>query len=228
MPTHRTVALGNGQTMLGGLDYATSEACEWFLHGAADRSDLTPSDDMRTAWSAWVAQCRTLWDDLGPAATCGMRPDMPEGFPVDAMHTAQGAGVSVDDGDREYSEGSEDALKALGAALRWPALGARPALYAAFRDFEEATDACVPRTYNVLSIDAWNGPEGWQWNAWYKVGEIPEEATSSPRKMFAALRAIGVLGPQSAGRVRMEDDGLNFVVYARGSSRPLYAVEHGR
>ncbi len=83
--------------------------------------------------------------------------------------------------------------------------------------------------YTILSIDAWNGPDGWTWNDWYKTGSTaPEEILNwSPRKIFKYLRDEGILGDGSKGEVALEDDQYNLVILERGNRRPLYAIEYG-
>lgn len=82
----------------------------------------------------------------------------------------------------------------------------------------------------IVSIDAWNSPEGWTWNAWYSIGIIPDDRLSilgSVRKTLAYLRQAGHLSAYSAGRVAVEDDGYNLVVLDRGNRKPLLAIEAG-
>lgn len=81
---------------------------------------------------------------------------------------------------------------------------------------------------NVLSIDAWRYDGCWNWNAWYTVGTVPLATCDlTPRRLLAYLRKEGYLAEGSKGRVRVEDDGYNVVVLARGTGEPLIALEYG-
>jgi hypothetical protein len=86
--------------------------------------------------------------------------------------------------------------------------------------------ASARKRFTVLSIDAWNGPEGWFWNSWYKAGSL-DELPESNRKILRALRENGILSASSAGKVAIEDDGYNIVILAKGTREPLYAIEYG-
>lgn len=80
----------------------------------------------------------------------------------------------------------------------------------------------------VLSIDAWRYDGGWTWNQWYEIGHVPREALDmSTRKLLRFLRAEGLLGAGSVGRVRVEDDQYNLTVCAIGTGEPLIALEYG-
>ena len=157
MPTQRTRTLSNGQVMLGGFDYATSEACQWFLDGASDAGgfapcELKPTREMHQTWARWVEVCRTVWADR-VHATNGHAPEMPDGFPIDAMHTAQGAGVGVDDGDRDYSEGLESECAAMADVFRTcQSYGAPTPVREAFRAFEHATQNAIPETHRTGDV----------------------------------------------------------------------------
>ena len=79
----------------------------------------------------------------------------------------------------------------------------------------------------ILSIDAWrNECGGWDWNAWYKVGEI-DAIPDTNRKILSALREAGYLSDYSKGRVAVEDDGYNLVIMDKGTREPLFAIEYG-
>jgi hypothetical protein len=89
----------------------------------------------------------------------------------------------------------------------------------------------------ILSIDAWRDGDGWTWNQWYKVGEITEEEFSefykvngwqcNKRALFKYMRDAGYLSKASAGRVSMEDDQYNVVIYDKNTLEPLFAIEYG-
>lgn len=93
-----------------------------------------------------------------------------------------------------------------------------------------STDNDTTETARILSIDAWRQPEGWTWNAWYKVGEINRATLASlttNRAILRYLRSAGYLTDYSKGRVGVEDDGYNLTVYQRGDGQPLLAIEYG-
>lgn len=86
----------------------------------------------------------------------------------------------------------------------------------------------VPKQCNLLSVEAWNGPDGWQWNNWHKVARVPVAlADKTPRALLHWLRSFGYLTSGSAGRLAVEDDGYNVVILARGTREPLYAIAYG-
>lgn len=120
MPKQRTIKLSSGVTMLGGHDYGTDaeEAIRWFIDGAAegdgfDVGDVETTDECREAWTAWVEVCKELWSEHAPTPGCGFAPEMPEAFPIDCYHTWEGAGVGIDDGERDYDEGMEAELASM-------------------------------------------------------------------------------------------------------------------
>jgi len=84
-------------------------------------------------------------------------------------------------------------------------------------------------TCRLLSIDAWRDSDnGWQWNSWYKVGDVPlAYCDLSARALLRALRADGFLSAASAGRCAVENDGYNVVIKARGTDEPVFAIEYG-
>jgi hypothetical protein len=70
---------------------------------------------------------------------------------------------------------------------------------------------------SILSIDAWNSPGGWQWNNWFRVGEIdpPELATlDSDQKIVDWLASAGYLktGLIAGKDVEIDDDQYNIVI----------------
>jgi hypothetical protein len=81
----------------------------------------------------------------------------------------------------------------------------------------------------ILSIDSWRNTEGgWDWNAWYKVGECDSSISELPvRKLLRYMRESGFLSAGSAGSVAIDDDGYNVVIVARGTREPIFALEYG-
>lgn len=81
---------------------------------------------------------------------------------------------------------------------------------------------------SILSIDAWNSPEGWTWNNWHKVGSVDVSICNrSHRAILAFMRREGYLGAGSIGRVAIEDDQYNVVIVAKGTREPLFAIAYG-
>ena len=85
---------------------------------------------------------------------------------------------------------------------------------------------------NVLSIDAWaDGPEdeqGWNWNAWYKVGAcdldtLPEDDAA----LLAWFVAEGYVNARALTECRIDDDQYNYVICVKETSEPLYAIAYG-
>lgn len=93
----------------------------------------------------------------------------------------------------------------------------------------EADKVEAPETeVNILSIDAWRQPSGWNWNNWYKVGSVPISVCDlTPRKLLAKLRIDGFLGAGSKGKVAIDDDQHNLVIVAKGTRQPLFAIAYG-
>jgi len=82
----------------------------------------------------------------------------------------------------------------------------------------------------ILSIDAWREQGGWQWNNWFKVGEISKEdfeKLDNNRKILKYFRDEGYLSDGSKGKVAVEDDQYNIVVLKKSTREPLYAIEYG-
>ena len=83
----------------------------------------------------------------------------------------------------------------------------------------------------ILSIEAWNGRDGWSWNDWHTVGCITKadfEALNSTRKLLKWFRDEGYLSrKKSVGKCGIEDDGYNIVVTNRVTFEPLFAIEYG-
>lgn len=84
------------------------------------------------------------------------------------------------------------------------------------------------QTVNVLSIDAWRGCDGWEWNNWHTVGRIDVSVCDLPaRALLKVMRDEGYLSAYSAGRVAVEDDGYNVVIVQRSDNMPLFAIAYG-
>lgn len=82
----------------------------------------------------------------------------------------------------------------------------------------------------ILSIDAWNTPEGWAWNNWFHIGDISKdefEKLTSNRKVLAWMRAEGYLSDWSKGRVAIEDDQYNLVIVDKNTYEPIFAIGYG-
>lgn len=82
----------------------------------------------------------------------------------------------------------------------------------------------------ILSIDAWNSPEGWTWNQWYKIGTIEKsdfEELKTNRQKIKWFRDNGFISESSKGKVSIEDDQYNIVLLEKSNRRPLYAIEYG-
>jgi hypothetical protein len=99
----------------------------------------------------------------------------------------------------------------------------------------------MDKDINILSIDAWRTPEGWDWNSWRKVGTISREKfdgfsfsngkiiskRTETRNILKFMRESDYLATSSAGNVAVEDDQYNMVIVARGTREPLFAIEYG-
>ena len=83
--------------------------------------------------------------------------------------------------------------------------------------------------FNLLSIDAWNCDDGWEWNNWCIVERdiVFADSEITPRKVFKALRKWGFLSDESKGRVSMVDDGYNIVIQNKDTFEPVFALEYG-
>lgn len=81
---------------------------------------------------------------------------------------------------------------------------------------------------NILSVDAWHGDHGWEWNAWYATGKQYDlQDDYSNRSIIKKFRDLGLLSEHSKGKIAIEDDGYNILIVARGTQEPLYAIEYG-
>lgn len=87
-------------------------------------------------------------------------------------------------------------------------------------------------TVSILSIDAWaDGSEGWNWNAWYKVGECEiDKVPENLHEMIKVLQDQGVLRSDltdcQIDDLSFDDDQYNKVLCGPGGE-PLYAIAYG-
>lgn len=83
----------------------------------------------------------------------------------------------------------------------------------------------------ILSIDAWgNNKDGYEWNAWYKIGTIDKavfESLDTNRKILKYMRDNDFLSEQSKGILSIEDDQYNVVICRKSNRKPLIAIEYG-
>lgn len=83
----------------------------------------------------------------------------------------------------------------------------------------------------ILSIDAWRDGSGWTWNNWFHRGNIDKATFEVLKTNRAILRYLrddaGALSDASKGRVYVEDDGHNIVIYDKSTGEPLIAIEYG-
>ena len=81
---------------------------------------------------------------------------------------------------------------------------------------------------NILSIDAWgNEEDGYEWNAWYIVGEIDKEEFECCKdyiKWFIDNEYVIGTYPD---RLEIEDDQYNIVIKDKETQEPLFAIEYG-
>ena len=98
-------------------------------------------------------------------------------------------------------------------------------------------------THKVLSIEAWNSPEGWTHNQTFDTRNdialpLGDDGYPSPRVVLKELRRIGALSPSSAGKCRVEfqdelvideqggcQDSYNVEVLARSNNEPLLLLQ---
>lgn len=86
---------------------------------------------------------------------------------------------------------------------------------------------------NILSIDAWgNQDDGFEWNAWYKVGTISLvefEALDTDAKRVEYMCDEGYLrdAARRPGCVEVEYDQYNVVFCDGDTGQPLFAIEYG-
>ena len=83
----------------------------------------------------------------------------------------------------------------------------------------------------VLSIDAWGNEEGgWDWNNWFKIGEISKEefeALKNDKDFRLWFKRNGYTTTANKRQVTIDDDQYNIVLCDAEDGRPLYAIEYG-
>ena len=81
----------------------------------------------------------------------------------------------------------------------------------------------------ILSIDAWgNADGGYEWNAWYRVGEMTMETLEGLKTDAEKLQYMvdeGYINGVEGGAI--EDDQHNYVIVDKQSGEPLFAIEYG-
>ena len=75
-------------------------------------------------------------------------------------------------------------------------------------------------TYDVREIDAWNGPDGWWYNAVYNMGSFTTKAKDERKAFMSFLRRKGVVFKKN--RTLIEFDGDNYTVIDRKTKEPLF------
>ncbi len=78
----------------------------------------------------------------------------------------------------------------------------------------------------VLNIDAIRCESGWTWNNWHFMQHAPRDLIQlKPRALLRRLRELNIIS--APGRLAVEDDGYNITIIARGTRKPLVALEYG-
>lgn len=83
---------------------------------------------------------------------------------------------------------------------------------------------------NILLIDAWNHDnDGWQWNAWYKVGTISKEEFERIEKEEGFIQWFINEGyvKNFPDKLEICDDGHNIQIQDKETNEPLFAIEYG-
>ena len=82
------------------------------------------------------------------------------------------------------------------------------------------------RIARVLSIDAWadSEPDSWNWNEWWKVGEVDLDANVIDVEWSVKE---GYVNRRALKECEVDDDGYNLTLMVKGTHKPLYAVEYG-
>ena len=84
----------------------------------------------------------------------------------------------------------------------------------------------------ILSIDARAGyePETWEWNNWFKVGEISKEEFESLKtnnQIAEWMHENGYTTTSNIEKIHFEDDGYNIVLCDKEDLQPIFAIEYG-
>ena len=83
----------------------------------------------------------------------------------------------------------------------------------------------------VLSIDAWgNKEDGYEWNAWYTVGDISKEEfekLDTNKKIAQWFYDNGYTTIFDLRKITIEDDQYNIVIRGKKSGDPMFAIEYG-
>ena len=83
----------------------------------------------------------------------------------------------------------------------------------------------------ILSIDAWgNQEDGYEWNAWYTVGNIDKdtfESLDTDQKIADYLFENDYITSNNLDDMTIEDDQYNIVIKDKETDRPLFAIEYG-
>lgn len=83
---------------------------------------------------------------------------------------------------------------------------------------------------NIVSIDAWNGPDGWTWNNSFQLSDVESkdiDKLKTPRKVCAYLRKLGYLKAESAGKVQVDYSGSDpdcIEIKDKSSGEPVLAI----
>jgi DNA-binding transcriptional regulator YhcF (GntR family) len=78
----------------------------------------------------------------------------------------------------------------------------------------------------ILSIDAWASDGGWDWNAWYTVGEISKEEfekLDTDKKVLSYMRREGYINTSNKRKVYVNDDQHNLVITERKPDEQVHA-----
>lgn len=83
----------------------------------------------------------------------------------------------------------------------------------------------------ILSIDAWgNRKDGYEWNAWYIVGEIDKvvfETLDTDKKIAVWMHENGYTTTADMRKILIEDDQYNVVLCDKKTRQPIFAIEYG-
>lgn len=80
--------------------------------------------------------------------------------------------------------------------------------------------------FEIREIDAWNSPDGWDWNQSFHVGEFSTSAASPKCERQAFTRALKRLSGVAfkKNRTRIDDDGYILEIQDRKTGEPLFAA----